>query len=382
MIPLRYLTLAGPCERIDVPRALALSGRSAQRIEWALRLDARRAGRAAGYPGLPWAGRFAEQCASEGAPLALHLCARLAEALLGEGSESDALRPLLARAGRVQLEALPEHEPVSFVRRLRAHLERLPGAPGLCVRANLRYPVLVRTLGAQAGLQVLLERPASGRSWPSLKGLEALKPGFRGALGSANLAPELQLLLEHTRGEAFWIQLDEQVTGADGALQLERCEDCLTQLLRLEQVAGIQAGAHWGEGERAVASLSGWWLDWWVAASQGLAPMVPPAQACSAVLLERRTGHFEAYRVTDHPDDAMRVLSSEGILLEPGANARSWSAWPRSAPLCRQAGSSFLEAGLRAVVAKHFGARVPANPMRHPGLGGALEHDVGEASPA
>ncbi len=362
MNPLRYLTLVGACERTDVPRVLSLSRKAGPRIEWAVRLDTRRVDAAPGRPRPEWAAEFATECAREQVPFALHVSVDSAQSLLAGDA---ALVSLASRAGRVQLESLPSHEPVSFVRRLRATLGALAQAPVLSVRPSLRYPVLVRTLGGQAGLQVLLERPAQGRSWPALRGLEALKPGFRGGLGPANLEPELEQLAEHTRGEAFWVQLDEQVQGAEGALQLERCEDCLEQLLRFEHSAGLRAGAHWGEAERAVSELSGWWLDWWVAASQGLGPMVPPAQACSAVLLERRTGHFEAYRPTEDLDEVMRILSAEGVLLEPGPHAQSWTAWPRSAPLCRQSGSSFAQAGLRAVIARHFGPRLPANPMRH-----------------
>jgi hypothetical protein len=167
-------------------------------------------------------------------------------------------------------------------------------------------------------------------------------------------------------GRSFWVDMESKLRDEQDGFSLDRCEDVLLQTEGFLNEQRYKEATLWRAGWRTVDNLEGLWLDWWAGAAVGVSLVVPPKDACAAMRLVRRTGNFERYSPGAHISSLERLLHGENIALR--AFSTGWRAGCATLvsggeKALEASGPDIATAGLRAIVAKHFGHTVPCQPL-------------------
>ncbi|MBK6616358.1 hypothetical protein [Ottowia sp.] len=370
---LRYVTLTGAGVNTPVTRMKALSKRFPW-VEWAVLYSPDRAGKEARYPTFEWLQAFALTAKRSGMNVALHLCGTAVQQLL-EVTGSDRpyadtpLKPLLELAqsfGRVQLNVRGDVGDAPAFQRGIECISRCEERTRVVLQWNEHNAALCKWLWLQEGFEVLLDSSA-GRGierteWhePGMDDLRRV--GFAGGLGPHNLEAQLPLIHEAAKRRVYTIDMEGRIRSDADELDLAKCETVLQLSDAFARGQVAQDGAAHGKGVRQVKSLDGKWLDWWVGAARQANMVVPPTDFVRAMYLYRPTGKFESYAPHDDEREALRIIEDEDVHVESGPN-RTWIARASTEGPSFES-KSFATAGLRAVVAKHFGTTVPKDPSQ------------------
>ncbi len=372
MANLRYVTLTGAGEKTSFARMLRTS-RAYPFVEWGVLYSPNRAGLEPRYPSLEWLERFAVK-AHRKMNVALHLCGASVRTLfeasqdpMSMSDEAKRLFALASRFGRVQLNVRAKEIDLDGYRTLIARLSRNEMRTRVILQWNTHNEPVCRALWGEDAFECLVDssggRGVSPETWPSLTSHEVRRLGYAGGLGADNLSAQL-LLIEKVAGDrAYWVDMEGKLRNARDQFDLGQCEAVLEQAQAHLQRCWAAAGALQGTGSRKVAALSGLWLDWWVGHALGYAVVMPPADACRAMTLYRPTGSYEAFTPGFDHRLAMSVFLEQRIALTPLANG-CWQAKAADDEGPAMEAADQVVAGLRAVVARHFGARVPRNPAK------------------
>lgn len=372
MANLRYVTLTGAGEKTSFARMLRASD-AYPFVEWGVLYSPNRAGLEARYPSLEWLERFAVK-AHRKMNVALHLCGASVKTLFDAAqnpmemsAEAKRLFALAGRFGRVQLNVRAKEADIEGYRTLIARLSRTEMRTRVILQWNAHNEPVCRKLWAEDAFECLVDssggRGVSPAAWPALSSHEVRRLGYAGGLGADNLSEQLPLITAVAGDRAFWVDMEGKLRDDLDRFDLSRCE----AVLKLAQAHIAQtwatAGAQHGAGTRKVASMSGLWLDWWVGYATGRSVVIPPVDACRAMTLYRPTGSYEAF--TPHTDHrlALQLFMQERVALTPLASGR-WQALAADDEGPAMEAADQVLAGLRAIVARHFGARVPCNPAR------------------
>lgn len=378
MANIRYITLTGVDENTPLQRLEELS-KQYPHVEWGVLYSPSRAG-AGRYPSLAWIRALgARLCAEElSGRYALHLCGKAVTELLEAPTSSAA--NIADGFNRVQLNLngamllKKGYKADQFVQ-LILNLNRRVRSRKVILQLNSSNEALISMLRPYglARTTDLLFDASGGRgvlpsAWPELDNRRAgeyggMRMGFAGGLGPDNILEHLPKLLSAAGEQSFWIDME-------GRLRDEQDRFCLTKAVAvLEAAAPILSGhaaargAYLGEGEMEVGALTGFWLQWWAGRCAGYNMVIPPEGAIHPMALSRATGDYFS---PEQHQDVLRLMDQEDIGLVPveTSKGRNWKALVIDDGTVVEAvfGTTPVEAALRAIVTKRFGASVPRNP--------------------
>jgi hypothetical protein len=370
---LRFITFTGVDERTDFDRLIDLviaAGNNARFLEWGVLYAPSKAGTGGRYPSLEWLEDFAAKANEAGLNIALHICGQAVKDLLESvrtRERSDSVRRLLALAekfGRVQLNTVGKEADEYVFKQLIALLSRNQNRTCVLLQWNERNQALCRRLSMEHSFEALVDG-SGGRGivpagWPSLSGHDVRRVGYAGGLGPNNILEQLPLIYAAAGDKTFWIDMEQSLRDENDDFVLDRCQQVLAQVAQVEQAQQFERGRIHGDGTVLVSKLKGLWLDWWVGKSQGLPMVIPPEGAIKAMYLYRANGSYESYQPGENGSEATKLMRKERLHVSPTGKSR-WMAWHLD-PKQAMTGSVLELAILRAVVAKHFGTRVPKNP--------------------
>lgn len=365
--PIRYCTFTGIDASTDFERVVALST-SYPFLEWGVLYSPVQAGSHPRYMSMPQIQSFVERAESAGVNVALHVCGDgVREALT---QSNPALEDVLNKVGRTQLNL--DASAVS-TRALGQDLRGLRGIRDIRVilQWNDRNEAALRQLRSDGSdfefvIDASLGRGVTPTSWPSRDelGMTGRPMGYAGGLGPHNIAEQLPLINAAAAGRLFWIDMESGVRTPDDKLDLDKCERVAQTVSRHGRDAEMRRGMELGTSTVDVAGLSGFWLEWWAGAAMGHDMLIPPKDASRPVYVNRYYGTLNGFDLHSAETGLMEILSEHQVGLEPRADSpEPWGAW--ATPRSNQGaftGTTPVEAVLRAVVAKEFGARVPQNP--------------------
>lgn len=409
---LRYVTLTGVDMHTDLKELVRLS-EEYPFVEWGVLYDESVAGTQPRYPTLKWIGCFAQLAEDAGLNVALHLCGsavtRLRKLYQGpadfprrtpETATEFDLLDLAQRFGRVQLNTVAKLDHVEPLRRLIQSISRSEARTRVMLQWHERHAEVCARLQSTDAFEVVVDssggRGVSPLEWPAVDWSHK-RVGYAGGLGPDNLEAQLPEIAKVAAGRAFCVDMETKLRTADDLLDLARCERVLAIAAEYDEKSRFAQGAVYGHLLQLTRDLEGFWLDWWVGHALGYDMVVPPKDACRAVYLYRPTGKFESFSPSDDGGLAVRLFHSEQIALTPLPSVEhllaeapelaeqlqeplddaddeaepraSWTAKALGDDGLLMPGSSLVEAGLRAIVAKHFGMALSTNPMAPPPFG-------------
>ena len=374
---LRYVTLTGAGEKTSFAAMQRLS-EAFPFVEWGVLYSPDRAGVEARYPTLDWLENFSEKARRARMNVALHLCGSAVRNLVAlapkVGLHSDnapeparRLFNLAQTFGRVQLNMRATKWDVPALKALIEQLTRSENRTHAILQWNLSNREACQALAGTYGFEVLADssggRGISPEAWPDLHDRLARHAGFAGGLGPDNIAEQLGVLNVLTKDRLFWVDMEGKLRDDEDEFDLDRCEQVPRTATETCKEFELEQGRAHGKGSRATNSLTGFWLDWWAAEVRYLDSVIPPVDACRAMLIDRAEGTFHAYQPSEQEHLAIELFHKEHIALMPQPNGE-WSAFFVETPDIRSTGDSLVLAGLRAVVRKHFGQTVPKDPAR------------------
>lgn len=380
---LRFVTLTGAGEATTFTAMKTLSERF-DFVEWGVLYNPERAGQDNRCPSLEWLERFAKKANTARMNIALHLCGKTIAALLdGIQNRTRSERPddvkrileLASKFGRVQINTRAKLKHLEGYKKLVCELHRSENCTRVIFQWNEHNAPVCKDLRGEPGFEVLADasggRGVSPEAWPQLSEWDAQRPGYAGGMGPDNIVEQIAALQSLTNGSPFWVDMEGKIRDDQDRFDLARCESVLSQVCELLKADRKSAMAQWGSGTRNVLTMPKLWLDWWVARATGRARRlsVPPLNASKVTYLDRQAGEFSSLAPSQDQHLAIRLLHEERIALVPGSGDQ-WDAWAEQTPKLRASNSDMLIAGLRAIVLKHFGDKVPKNAYWEDGLEG------------
>lgn len=370
---LRYVTLTGAGEKTSFARMARISA-AFTFVEWGVLYSPSQAGLAPRYPSLEWLEKFARKANSKRMAIALHLCGNsvrsMLEAVQPNGAplseETARLFELASHFGRVQLNIRAKSKDEQALRALIARLSRTEQRTRVILQWNAHNAEMCKKLAYEHAFETLVDssggRGLEPEAWPQLGHYDARRPGYAGGLGPDNISAQLKAIDAVVPERTFWVDMEGKLRDEKDRFDLDRCERVLQATRAFLHEKALQDGEAYDTGRRAVSTLSGHWLDWWVGHARNIDGLVvPPANAIRAMRVNRHEGGYEAYNPSEYPAMANRIFTQEGVTLEPLPGGRWRAQYPGQPPVV---GKDLVTAGLRAVVRKHFGASVPRNPSR------------------
>jgi hypothetical protein len=367
------VTLTGAGEHTDFGRMRELSN-AFSFVEWGVLYSPERAGQENRYPSLSWIDAFAQQASEQGMNIALHLCGQAAKDLLTVASSDTpyahapgrALLELAQSFGRVQVNTRAKCADATRWQRAVEVLGSCEQRTRLLMQYNEANAEVCERLRRVEGFEVLVDssggRGVEREDWHVERLADMRRLGFAGGLGHHNLERQLPRIEQAAGPRVFSIDMEGRVRNELDELDLRLCETVLHIAQSFISTQWVRDGALHEGPPREVAKLDGLWLDWWVGAARGHELVMPPRDASAAVGLYRPTGKFESYRPSENHHQAVRLLQQERVALTP-TDEHSWRAQALGSPLVMQ-DEDMVVAGMRAIVAKHFGPEVPRNPTR------------------
>ncbi|MNR71763.1 hypothetical protein D3C71_24410 [compost metagenome] len=379
---LRYVTLTGADEATDLKKLVSLAKRY-EFAEWGVLYSPERAGKGGRYPSVQWLEAFAKLAKKEHLNVALHICGKAVQDLLeGVTAYNWNNRPaaiarlfeLAGQFGRVQINVRADAARAADYRKLVNDLHRTEARTRVIFQWNEKNAAVCEALSFEPGFETLVDA-SGGRGvvpseWPNLARRGMRRVGFAGGLGPENILEQLRAIDVIQQEDTFWLDMESKVRTADDQFDLFRCEHVLEAVCEgFLKPQRRQAMANWGEGTRNVRTLTGPWLDWWVARATGRANKLsaPPLNWSRPTHLWRQAGQFLPFQPTEDKALAVKLLREERIAMMPG-KGESWSAFPIDKPKMTASHKDFIIAGLRAIVLKEFGATVPVNAYWEDGL--------------
>lgn len=394
MAHLRYVTLTGVDEKTDIQDLVRLSEQYPF-VEWGVLYSESRAGVEGRYPSLAWIEQFAVQAQRLNLNVALHLCGavvpRLLTAFKGPhplaNPEVQRILELAQSFGRVQLNTVAKLEDKEVLRTLIRYISRCEQRTRVILQWHDKHAAICEQLQAEDAFEVLVDssggRGVARTDWPDLSAVHR-RPGFAGGLGPDNLAEQLPRIAAVAEGLAFSVDMESKLRTADDRFDVSVCARVLAIAEEFDRKSRFAAGALHGNALQPVYELEGLWLDWWVGYLLGYDMIVPPLNASRAVYLYRPTGRFESFSPSDSEYLAVNAIHEERIALTPlepthtsdGSEdeadepdlwfARAMGTTGTTYPGMK--GKTLVQAGLRAIVAKHLGLALSTNPMADPPL--------------
>jgi hypothetical protein len=379
MTQLRFVTLTGAGEKTNFARMVRLSERFPF-TEWGVLYSPNRAGKENRYPSLEWLEKFANKAQKHSLNIALHLCDQGVKDVLATAgihhnartADMERLMDLVRKFDRIQLNIRAKAPDVDLIERLVRNMSYLDTRPRVILQWNSHNEPVCKELGHLGVPGVEFSVDSSGGrglvcdQWPQLDPTVFRRPGYAGGLGPDNIRAQLEALTELQAGRSFWVDMESKLRDEQDGFSLDRCEDVLLQTETVLNEQRRKEANSWRAGWRTVDRLEGLWLDWWVGAAVGVSLVVPPKDACAAMRLVRHTGDFLACGPGTSVPELERILRQENIALRP--SAAGWLAGCvtplSSGEKAREvSGPDMATAGLRAIVAKHFGHTVPCQPL-------------------
>ena len=379
MSHIRYVTLTGVDAKTDFSEMQRLSAKYPY-AEWAVQYSPERAGKENQFPSLDWIQDFARKAAKAKLYIALHLSdvavAQMCKAVGANIQGSDpryadalALFAIAETFGRVQLginaKASRSNEYVAIVRKLlRTEMRTRVILPYNDfsekafedIRSILAsYEVFDTVFDSSEG------RPIAPRDWPEVPPILVRRPGFAGGLGPHNIGVELPKIAAKAEGKVFGVTVEHNLRDSAGWFNCDAAADVLAQTYQFIQAQENAIGAQYGAGTKKVEQLNELWLDWWVGHAMGYPMIVPPSNASRPVYVYRNDGTYEGFNPSVEHAAALKLLTDEQIGLDPTEDGK-WVGQSILPGKPAMVGRSLVEAGLKAIVAKHFGSEVPKNP--------------------
>jgi len=395
MSHLRYVTLTGVDEHTDLQELVQLSAKYPF-VEWGVLYSESRAGLEGRYPSLAWIERFARLAQENNLNIALHLCGAVVRKLLGSSDEpiSWKLVELAQSFGRVQLNMKADLKDVLALRELIRIISRCENRTRVLLQWHDTNAVVCSQLLSEPAFEVLVDS-SGGRGdertdWPGL-GWTYKRVGYAGGLGPDNLERQLPLIAKAAAKRAFCVDMETKLRNPSDRFDLVACAQVLAIAEAFDKKSRFDAGVRYGDQLQLTQDLQGMWLDWYVGYALGYDMVVPPKDACRAVYLYRPTGHFESFSPSDEGGLSIRLFHEQQIALnplprvvgsEPVADAEvddqaseddeprpTWTAKALGEDGILMPGTSLIEAGLRAIVAKYLGRALSTNPVAPPPFG-------------
>jgi phosphoribosylanthranilate isomerase len=379
MTQIRFVTLTGAGEKTNFAHMVRLSERFPF-TEWGVLYSPGRAGRENRYPSLEWLEKFADKAQKQRLNIALYLCGQGAEDVLATAGvvhkartvEMKRLMALAEKFDRIQLNIRAKAPDIDLFERLARNMSYLDTRPRVILQWNSHNEPVCKELGhlGVPGVEFAVdssgERGQVCEQWPQLDPTVFRRLGYAGGLGPDNIRAQLVALTEVQAGRSFWVDMESKLRDEQDGFSLDRCEDVLLQTEGFLNEQRYKEATLWRAGWRTVDNLEGLWLDWWAGAAVGVSLVVPPKDACAAMRLVRRTGNFERYSPGAHISSLERLLHGENIALR--AFSTGWRAGCATLvsggeKALEASGPDIATAGLRAIVAKHFGHTVPCQPL-------------------
>lgn len=395
MSHLRFVTLTGVDEKTDLSELVRLSAEFPF-VEWGVLYDESLAGRDPRYPSLDWISQFAAVAEQNSLYVALHLCgsavARLRDFVAADElpSRTPATEPTFAlldlaqRFGRVQLNTVAKMSHVPALRALIQRISRSENRTRVILQWTDGSAAVCGWLQSEHAFEVLVDssggRGVERTDWPSL-GQTHPRAGYAGGLGPDNLAEQLPRIAKAAYRRSYWVDMETKLRNEQGYFDLSRCKQALQTAADFEERFRFEEGSRYGNELLPTRELEGMWLDWFVGCALGYNMVVPPADAVRAMYLHRSSGRFEPFAPSEDSSLPVHLFEEEQIALTPlpvfpedaGTDDEppraKWTAKALSDDGMLMPGSSMVEAGLRAIVAKHFGIAVSTNPVAPPPFG-------------
>jgi hypothetical protein len=231
-MPIRSITLTGVQETIDLDRLRHLT-RAAYGIsvEWGVLYSPERAGGGGRYPSLAWLRDFSQYATDNGLRIALHICGKGVDRLLGNDHETVSLA---MKFDRVQL---------NFNQVERSFDVRQIGAAIL----NLQRPVITQHNEWNRSLAYMITAPnhqllidsslgrgMSPTTWPAP--IELKTTGYAGGLGPLNLSGALDKIeaVIGNRSQLSWVDMESSLYTPEGQFDPERAEAAISVLQQRE----------------------------------------------------------------------------------------------------------------------------------------------------
>lgn len=404
MGPLSQITLTGAGESTPILQMAELSSRY-RLIEFGILYDPALAGKPEHprYPSLAWIHKFAKLSEELDIPASLHLCGDAIHAALFDpvpdfetissvtesGIDLVALDDAISRIGRVQLNIGNENDSRVLGRnpgylstavmklgrrgpdaRTKVSVQLNDFSKKLCESLNTAYCGF--SVDASCGRGVVPASQAGKNPWPDRVslGLHGSRICYAGGLGPDTIEVQLPLIFQATQGarnrgsHVYSIDMESSLRGRGDTFDLGKCELVVMKVMAMGLRQEAEEASAFGSGDVSVTELDGIWLDWWVGASQGYDMNLPPEDASAATYMHHGTEKHESFRPRENLADALRLFQSERIGCEPDADG-NWTSWalPREFMEVVISSDSMVTAGLRAIVAKTYGATVPMNPV-------------------
>lgn len=370
---LRFVTLTGADQKTPFSGMLRLS-QSFDFVEWGVLYDRGCAGTSR-YPTLDWIETFARKAQKKGMNIALHVCGAAVTALLDAvenfshldyPEDVKRLLSLMENFDRVQLNTCAKESRIQAYRKLVQVIHRTEARTRVILQWNSHNASVCEQLSGEYGFESVVDssggRGLTPTAWPELTEWLVGRRGYAGGLGPDNIQAQLEILDRLAGGRTYWVDMESKLRNNEDQLDLNLCESVLDQAYAFVQTRRRIESAVYGTGTRKVANLKGLWLNWWVARSTRPAQLIiPPVSASKAVTFSRASGEFFSFEPSESPSEAHSLFFRERIALMPNADDESWNAWPVSEPHLVARGKDLTEAGLRAIVLKHFGPTVPKN---------------------
>lgn len=370
---LRYISMTGAGEATSFARMQRIS-KAHPFVEWGVLYSRNLAGKENRYPTLEWLEKFASKANARNMTIALHLCGGIVKDLLNQAltrqfsKDSARILALASKFGRVQLNTPAKMDQVPNFEALIQYLNRTENRTTTILQWNKHNEEVCKRLGRTHGFECLIDasggRGLTCETWPNVSRFDIARVGYAGGLSPENVWDQLGRIATTVDERSFWVDAEGKLRDAKDQFDLDLCEAFVSNMEDYWAKAQILASAIHGNGSRKVSTLNGFWLDWWVARTQHrwMAMVIPPKDACGVMTLYRPTGKFESYRPCDNAHEALALFYTEKIALIPGDDGK-WSAYPLGHEELRMTGKDIQTAGLKAVVAKHYGLSVPKSPM-------------------
>lgn len=380
---LRYITLTGAGEKTSFTRMAALSAK-APLVEWGILYDQDLAGTHPRYPSLEWIEDFAKKATKKGMQISLHLCGKVAKALLLNATKSvddeqKGLYALMEHFNRVQLNLSLRLKTADSTFQIRDCLETFAQKISRTekrTRLILQWHGGTREFLSKAhGLDIdLLLDYSGGRgvapaSWNDLVAELAGRHsfGYAGGLTPANVKDSVKQFYGLSKEWPFTIDAETGLRNVKDQFDLGLCEEFVTNAYLARYEVLKQHCSQFGNKRTKIDSLSPFWIDWWLSTIEYNmeAIVFPPKDARKVMVLLRSSNKFFSYS-----PDIMGLMNSQQIALLPGKEG-SWSAFWVEDPSMRYCGDSLEEAGARAVIGKFYcneskDGTLPQNVFLHP----------------